>query len=79
MNNFLATIFGYFNALVAIILIIGCTLLGDHFGSIEVLVLVGFFLSILVCGMLALVISIRNKLVSIRKILNNHFCDEMTR
>ena len=75
MNNILAKIAGFSNGIFAILLVIGGIVLGDSFdnqtsgyGAILGLVL-GMLLTVIICGTLAVFISIRNELVIIRGII----------
>lgn len=76
MNNFLATLVGYFNGLLAVIFIIASTLIGHDFGFTIVGLLIGFLLSISICGIIAIFIAIRNELISIKNILDDDFYNQ---
>lgn len=71
MNAFLAEIVRYCNALLAVTLIIGGAIIGEGMGvSWLVGLIVGFLLSVFLCGLLAIFISMRNELILIRQILS---------
>lgn len=73
MNNILTSAIGFLNGLFAVIIVLIVTaagfyqngLIGGLFGLVG-----GFLLAILVCGILAVAISIRNELVGIKEILS---------
>ena len=69
MNRFLANSIGWINSLVAWVLVIGSTVAGTYYsgGAVGFIVglLIGFVFAVLLCGMLALLIDIRN---SVREI-----------
>jgi len=74
MNKFLADCVGVLNGLVAVVIIGACTiadLIADRStvggGYFIVGILVGLVVATLVCGVLALLVDIRNELVRIRK------------
>jgi len=79
INTLLANAVGFLNGLFALVLIFGGAIVGDYAeregvfpvgmnGAILGLV-IGFIVAIVVCGLLAVFISMRNELVSIRRIL----------
>ena len=73
MNSLLANTIGLLNGLLALFFIIAGALIGqsqlEGMGLIVGLV-VGFILAVVVCGILAIFISMRDELIEIRKLLN---------
>ena len=73
MNSLLANTIGVFNGLLALLFVIAGALIGqsqlEDMGLIVGLV-VGFILAVVVCGILAIFISMRDELIEIRKLLN---------
>jgi hypothetical protein len=75
MNTFLANIVGFLNGVLALFFIIGGAVIGydlnyqlEGMGLVFGLV-IGFILAIVVCGVLAIFISMRNELTQIRYLL----------
>lgn len=79
MNHFLASIVGFLNGLLALILIIGGAAIGstleDQFdiNGVVIGLIVGIILAVVVCGLLAIFISMRNELIAIRRLLADGF------
>ena len=79
MNHFLASIVGFLNGLLALILIIGGAAIGstleDQFdiNGVVIGLIVGVILAVVVCGLLAIFISMRNELIAIRRLLADGF------
>ena len=79
MNHFLASIVGFLNGLLALILIIGGAAIGstleDQFdiNGVVIGLIVGIILAVVVCGLLAIFISMRNELIGIRRLLADGF------
>jgi hypothetical protein len=73
MNRFLANAVGFLNALVAIIIIVVGAVAGAKYGDFYLVIgaVIGLAAAILICGLLALAVDIRNELVQIRKALTN--------
>ena len=73
MNSLLANTIGVLNGLLALFFVIVGALIGqsqlEGMGLIVGLVL-GFILAVVVCGILAIFISMRDELIEIRKLLN---------
>ena len=73
MNRLLANIVGFLNGLLAFVFMIGGALIGhsqfDGMGLVLGLV-TGIIFAIIICGVLAIFISMRNELITIRSLLN---------
>ncbi len=76
MNKLLASALGYLNGLLAIVLVVGGGLAGEALrqtiGEPSAIIWglsLGMFLAIVVCGLVAVFISMRNELVAIRNLL----------
>ncbi len=85
MNSFIAKIFGILNAFLIFFLIIGGAIFGYQFNfyfadllgfpvsgiwGLVIGLVIGVSVAVLVCGMLAIFISMRNELVEIRRLLD---------
>lgn len=69
MNKFLTSMLNFFNSVLAVVLFIGGTLFftnAYNFGSMSIIVGLfgGFVLSIIFCGSIALLINIKDELVT---------------
>lgn len=79
MNHFLASIVGFLNGLLALILIIGGAAIGSllenqfNINGVVIGLIAGVILAVVVCGLLAIFISIRNELILIRRLLSEGF------
>ena len=80
MNSFLATAAGFVNAIVALGLIVVCTMAGYNFsfpfpgiGLFSGLFgfVVGCTLAAFFCGFLAVLVDVRQELIEIRRLLSN--------
>ena len=76
MNSLLASIVGFLNGFLALLFIIGGAIIGisldyqlNGMGLVLSLV-IGAILAIVVCGVLAIFISMRNELIAIRRLLD---------
>ena len=76
MNSLLASIVGFLNAFLALFFVICGAVIGDSLnyqldgmGLVSGLI-VGAILAIVVCGVLAIFISMRNELMAIRRLLD---------
>ena len=81
MNRLLANIVGFLNGLLAFVFMIGGALIGhsqfDGMGLVLGLV-TGIIFAIIICGVLAIFISMRNELITIRSLLNKQ-CQQTPR
>jgi type IV secretory pathway VirB2 component (pilin) len=82
MNKILSDLLGYLNGAIAVLIIIGATFAGTMFGGepsfFGAIVgwIVGIFIAILTCGLLAILISIRDELKAINKNLKGSDTEE---
>ena len=76
MNSLLASIVGFLNAFLALFFVIGGAVIGDSFNyqldgmGLVLGLIIGAILAIVVCGVLAIFISMRNELMTIRRLLD---------
>lgn len=81
MNGFLARILGYMNAFIALFLIVGGGAVGSQFddkfsgGGLVVDLIVGVILAAIICGVLAIFISMRRELLVIRRLLEERLIE----
>ncbi len=74
MNRFLASIIGFLNGFIALVFILGGGAIGHRMSESYGLVLglvCGLIVAILVCGFLAIFISMRAELVEIRRLIES--------
>jgi cell division protein FtsX len=74
MNSFLASVVGFLNGLLALLFVFVGAQVGNKMYGEEGLVyglLLGFLVAILVCGVLAVFISMRSDLIEIRRLLES--------
>jgi hypothetical protein len=73
MNRFLANAVGFLNALIAVVIIVAGAVAGAIQGLVYAVIgaVLGLAVAVLICGLLALALDIRNELVQIRKALTH--------
>ena len=81
MNSLLASIVGFLNGFLALLFIIGGAIIGDEYDpllegfgleglGLPLGLIIGVILAIVVCGILAIFVSMRNELMAIRRLLD---------